>query len=149
MSDKAPWSMRDHDLNDEVAKARVSAVIYTLAETLRICSILLLPYMPGRAGEALDRLGVTAVRRTFEYAVRGADASYGMGFREVETRGSAGSLFPPLASREFPEEAGEPLVEARAARRPGEERARKQELKREERERQGRSGKEKGGVGKG
>lgn len=122
MTDTAPWEIRSHDLEDEAALARLSKVIYTLAETLRVCSILLLPYIPARAGEALERLGVLPERRTFEHAVRGADNWYGGSFRGPEHRGPLESLFPPLESSEFPEEAGEPLVEARAARKPAGER---------------------------
>lgn len=113
MTDTEPWNIRSHDLEDEAAKARQSAIIYTLAETLRICSILLQPCMPTRAAQALDRLGVDPERRAFEHAVRGADASYGTSFVGVEGRGSEGSLFPPLPSGEFPDEEGEPLFESK------------------------------------
>lgn len=111
-----PWNIRDPTVDDPAALARLSAVIYTLAETLRISSILLLPYMPSRASDALDRLGVRADRRTFEFAVRGADGEYGMSAARPEGKGPEGSLFPPLPSSEFSSEAGEPLEEDRKAR---------------------------------
>lgn len=86
--------------------------------------------MPERAAEALNRLGVAPERRTFEYAVRGADGEYGQSFVKIESRGSAGSLFPPLMSNEFPEEKGEPLVEQREQRMPIEERKHQRREKR-------------------
>lgn len=135
MSQTEPWNIRSHDLDDKAALAHLSTVIYALAETLRICSILLQPYMPDRAAEALNRLGVSPSRRTFEYAVRGADGEYGQSFSKIESRGAAGSLFPPLASEEFPEEEGEPLLEQREERMPDKERkAKSKERQREKKE---------------
>lgn len=132
MSQEEPWNIRNHDLNDTEALARLSTVIYNMAETLRISSILLQPYMPDRAAEALNRLGVSPSNRTFEHAVRGADSEYGRGFMKIESRGSSGSLFPPLASEEFAEEDGEPLVEQREQRMPIEERMVQRREKRRE-----------------
>ena len=125
MSQTEPWNIRNDNLEDPALIARLSSVIYTLAETLRVCSILLQPYMPDRASEALDRLGVAPERRTYEFAVRGADGEYGQGLKKIESRGSAGSLFPPLLSEEFGEESGEPLVQQREARLPAEARKRR------------------------
>ena len=116
MTRMEPWNIRDPTVNDPCALARLSTVIYTLSETLRITSILLLPYMPTRATDALDRLGVRADRRTFEFAVRGADGEYGMSVARPEGKGAEGSLFPPLPSGEFESEKGEPLEEDRKAR---------------------------------
>lgn len=132
MTTMEPWNIRNHDLNDSDALARLSTVIYTMAETLRVCSILLQPYMPDRAAEALNRLGVSPSRRTFKHAVRGADDEYGKSFLKIESRGSSGSLFPPLASEEFHEEDGEPLVEQRELRMPIEERMVQRREKRRE-----------------
>ena len=122
MTRMEPWNIRDPNVDDPAALARLSTVIYTLSETLRITSILLQPYMPARAADALDRLGVRADRRTFEFAVRGADGEYGMSAARPEGKGSEGSLFPPLPSSEFESEEGEPLEEdkkARAKKRKG------------------------------
>lgn len=121
MTRMEPWNIRDPNVDDPAALARLSAVVYTLAETLRVTSILLQPYIPIRASDALDRLGVRASRRTSAFAVRGADAEYGMSTAALpEGKGAEGSLFPPLPSSEFEGEEGEPLEEdkkARAARK--------------------------------
>ncbi|SPN98987.1 related to METHIONYL-TRNA SYNTHETASE, mitochondrial [Cephalotrichum gorgonifer] len=117
--------------------ANLNFVIFTLSEALRISSILLLPYMPDRATEALDRLGVAAERRTFEYAVKGADDSYGAKPEGVvDARGREASLFPPLPSQEFKPEDGEPLVLEREAKREAKKAAQreKREKRREKRQ---------------
>lgn len=124
MTRMEPWNIRDPTVDDPAALARLSAVVYTLAETLRVTSILLQPYMPLRASDALDRLGVRASRRTTEYAVRGADGEYGMSTApRPEGKGAEGSLFPPLPSSEFEGEEGEPLEEDRKARAARKKRA--------------------------
>lgn len=70
------------------------AAIYYTAESLRIAGILLQPYMPGKAVELLDKLGVEKGKRTFEDAKLGADLEYGkdIGFAKKVWDG----LFPPL-----------------------------------------------------
>ncbi|MBE3047028.1 hypothetical protein IMZ48_31780 [Candidatus Bathyarchaeota archaeon] len=122
MTDKAPWDMRTPDLKCPILRTRVHEVIYTLAEAIRVCSILLLPYMPEKAGKALDKIGVQEERRTFEHAARGADLMYGRGLFVIEGRGPMGSLFEPMPSLEYPGKPGEPLYEARLLRMKGEER---------------------------
>jgi methionyl-tRNA synthetase len=45
------------------------AEIYTVSlETLRICGILLQPFIPTKSAQLLDHLGVTAEERTWEFA---------------------------------------------------------------------------------
>ena len=138
MSSTAPWTLSDVKHENKEAFAQLSYVVYTLAESLRISAILLQPYMPERAREALDRLGVAPEKRDFAHAVRGADNAYGMSFmpRGFEGKGAEKSLFPPLG-KEFPEEDGEPLVEDRKARKEEREmkRAAKLKAKAESRER--------------
>lgn len=64
-------------------------------ETLRIVGILLQPYMPSKMSQLLDKLGVEKTRRTFEFAVIGADDSYGAAQSPPGTT-AWDSLFPPL-----------------------------------------------------
>lgn len=131
MTKTAPWDLSDNKHQDSAAFSELSRVIFTLAEALRISSILLQPYMPQRAAEALDRLGVDPARRDFGHAVRGADAAYGMSLRPrgFEGKGAEKSLFPPLGGGEFPAEEGEPLAvdrDERKARREAKLRAKEE-----------------------
>ena len=74
---------------------RLSSTIALVAETLRICGILLQPYMPEKTQLLLDQLGVDESKRTAEYAVVAADMDYGtpkVALRE----GYAAILFPPV-----------------------------------------------------
>lgn len=113
MTRKAPWDLCKSQ-EDPAAMADLSSTVFTIAEALRVSSILLQPVMPDRAADALDRLGVRAERRTLDFAIKGADAEYGVSFKDTEGRGAPGSLFPPLDTEEFRSEfAGQPLSEER------------------------------------
>ncbi|KAI1338985.1 tRNA synthetases class I (M)-domain-containing protein [Xylariaceae sp. FL0016] len=74
----------------------VNQIIYHAAESLRISGILLQPFMPEKAAQLLDQLGVAVERRTLKYAQVGADLDYGTSLVEVGLGPGAG-LFPPLA----------------------------------------------------
>ncbi|KAI1311498.1 tRNA synthetases class I (M)-domain-containing protein [Xylaria venustula] len=76
--------------------AAVDRIILLTAESLRIVGILLQPFMPEKASELLDRLGVHATRRGFKDAELYADDSYGTSFVPLG-QGATGSLFPILA----------------------------------------------------
>ncbi|KAH9904722.1 tRNA synthetases class I (M)-domain-containing protein [Xylariomycetidae sp. FL2044] len=86
-----PWNLAK--AGDTVA---LNEVIYVASESLRIIGILLQPFMPQKSGLLLDRLGVSAGRRSFEYAVPFADDAYGTSAVELG-EGAWTSLFPPLA----------------------------------------------------
>lgn len=60
--------------------------------------ILLQPFIPGKAAELLDVLGVDESRRTLQHAVRGVDKDYGWSKIAICKAGKGGweSLFPPL-----------------------------------------------------
>ena len=89
MQDAAPWSIEgEEDLN---------GVIYLLAESLRICGILLQPYMPSKMQQLLDQLGVDPGKRSFQDADFGSDRTYGLPLIPVG-RGHQGVLFPALGS---------------------------------------------------
>lgn len=69
--------------------------VYHCAESIRIIGILLQPYMPTKASQLLDMIGVDESRRTFDDAMLGNDGTYG------EAKISVGkdawdALFPPL-----------------------------------------------------
>ncbi|EED15227.1 methionyl-tRNA synthetase, putative [Talaromyces stipitatus ATCC 10500] len=83
----APWQHKD-DLS------RCYRVFYNVSEYLRIAGILLQPFVPQKASEVLDRIGVRqdAVARGFGAAQYGADYEYGHA-PKVDKREL---LFPPL-----------------------------------------------------
>jgi len=61
-----------------------------------LSGILLQPFIPDKAGELLDILGVAENRRRFEDAKLGADFAYGTPKRAPGMSAYDG-LFPPLA----------------------------------------------------
>ena len=90
-------------------KQYVHEIIYHCSETLRICAVLLQPYMPTKMAKLLDLLGVSPTARTFVDAKLDSNPDYGLS-DESEMTASAGSqgekkiwsnrfdraLFPPL-----------------------------------------------------
>ena len=91
----SPWTMvESSSVGDHV---RAEQVVYLCAEALRICGILLQPYMPTKAGELLDMLGVATDKRSFAVARVGADAEYGTSKLDLG-KGHDKALFPPLRS---------------------------------------------------
>lgn len=81
----------------DVVKMRtlLGRTIYLVAEAMRNASILLQPFMPEKAKEMLDVLGVSGEKRTFEYVGLRKDFSYGSAIRPLG-RSAHESLFPPL-----------------------------------------------------
>jgi len=73
-------------------------IVFLTAETLRITGIMLQPFMPGKAKELLDMLGVAEERRGWEWCQVGRDAGYGTPMVELGKRGEGG-LFPMLSSQ--------------------------------------------------
>ncbi|KAF7911232.1 uncharacterized protein EAF01_002739 [Botrytis porri] len=91
---EAPWSLAKSE--DPEAKERLISAVYHSAEAIRIVGILLQPYMPQKASLLLDMIGVLPERRTYEFAILGADPSYGDAQAPLG-RGAWDGLFPPLA----------------------------------------------------
>lgn len=89
------WRM----VNDESEKTRNDAkiIIYYAAESLRICGILLQPFMPSKMKRLLDMLGVDETKRLFEHARLGVDPDYGVPKCDLGA-GADTSLFPPLTA---------------------------------------------------
>ena len=73
------------------------SIVYLCVESLRICGILLQPYMPGTISKLLDMLGVAEEARKYENTLLGSDLCYGTSKIELG-RGTKGVLFPPLRS---------------------------------------------------
>jgi len=86
MEHQAPWA--------SINAGRINTTIYHCAEAIRIVGILLQPFIPGKAANLLDMLGVSESRRTFADAQFGADLDWG---KPILKEGKAWpSLFPPL-----------------------------------------------------
>ncbi len=93
MQDSAPW-----DLSNGAAEQQdeLDRIVYLCSESLRICGILLQPYMPSKMKHLLDLLGVDPTARLFMNAIR-PDYEYGTPIVDVG-RGTEGVVFPPLRS---------------------------------------------------
>jgi methionyl-tRNA synthetase len=79
--------------------AETQRIIYLCTESLRVCAILLQPFMPDKMSLLLDMLGVESLspKRNFNVARIGADPDYGVPKVDLG-RGQEGVLFPRLAS---------------------------------------------------
>ncbi len=75
----------------------LDTIIYNTIETLRIAGILMQPFMPGKAAQLLDMLGVAPDRRSYDDARVGVDGDYGVSAVPLG-KGISGVLFPPLSS---------------------------------------------------
>jgi methionyl-tRNA synthetase len=91
-----PWALAKRTGYGELEQKHVERTIYHAAEAVRIIGILLQPYMPGKATQLLDMIGVDDARRSFEYAQLGADETYGEA-RAPVGKGAWDGLFPPLS----------------------------------------------------
>jgi methionyl-tRNA synthetase len=60
VDEDAPWTLRKTD------PAKMAAVLYVLAETIRHVAILLQPFMPDSCGRMLDQLSVASEARQFD-----------------------------------------------------------------------------------
>lgn len=105
---EAPWALAkklaelrqtDTDTVDEeqLILDQMEMVVYVCAETLRLCGIMLQPYMPGKAAILLDMIGVQKDRRGWEWCRFGVDATYGTPVVDLGYY-TKGALFPPLTS---------------------------------------------------
>ncbi|MBE7004259.1 MAG: methionine--tRNA ligase [Ruminococcaceae bacterium] len=94
IDETAPWVLA----KDEANKPRLAAVLYNLLETVRICAVLLTPFMPESAEKIFDQIGATACERTWESV-----ASFGALHDGVTvTKGAA--VFPRIDARSELEE---------------------------------------------
>ncbi|KAK4996560.1 methionyl-tRNA synthetase [Elasticomyces elasticus] len=98
----SPWTLvswlKDNQLDPPPnTKEHIDRIVFLCAESLRICGILLQPYMPDKAKLLLDMIGVDEGRRTWADARVGADATFGVPMVDLGA-GSKGVLFPVLGS---------------------------------------------------
>ena len=91
----APWNVAKTSSNTD----ELDWIIFLCAESLRVCGILLQPFMPSKTNALLGMLGVGKNKRAFADASFGVDDQYGTPLPGVTLgRGLEGVLFPPLAT---------------------------------------------------
>ena len=87
IDENAPWALaKDMEANG----ARLAAVLYNLLETVRVCTILLTPFMPESCGKIFDQTGADASARTWDSAARWGVRPAGVEVRKGE------NLFPRI-----------------------------------------------------
>jgi methionyl-tRNA synthetase len=67
-----PWILG----KDDGAKPRLAAVLYTLAEVLRVSSVMLAPLLPGTAEKIRDMLGLRGITDFSAELAYSGDTSY-------------------------------------------------------------------------
>ena len=95
IDENAPWVLaKDMDANG----ARLAQVMYNLLETIRVCAVLLTPFMPESMAKALDQIGADVDRRTWESLGEWGDLPAGVTVHRGE------NLFPRIdAEKELAE----------------------------------------------
>jgi methionyl-tRNA synthetase len=109
IDETTPWILA----KDEGLRSRLAAVMYNLLESLRVCGILLSPFMPDTSVRILDQIGALPEERTWESAKKTC------GLRDQVTVKKGDALFPRIdVEKELAE------LEARqAAQKAGAEKA--------------------------
>ena len=64
IDENAPWTLAKAPAN----RARLATVMYNLLETVRICAVLLTPFIPDSAEKIFDQIGACPCCRTWEKA---------------------------------------------------------------------------------
>ncbi|KAI9816998.1 MAG: methionyl-tRNA synthetase [Phylliscum demangeonii] len=100
-ADNEPWTLIES--TKYRPRALAQQTVYLCAEALRICGILLQAFIPTKARELLDAIGVAEGRRALAHATVGADPDYGDASGPAQEGGEGGAgekqlLFPPLKS---------------------------------------------------
>ncbi|MCI2055737.1 MAG: methionine--tRNA ligase [Oscillibacter sp.] len=94
IDETAPWVLA----KDEATKPRLARVLYNLAETLRICGTLLLPFIPDTCTKIFEQIGADADLTTWEKA-----AAFGV-LSKTATLHKGENIFPRIdAAKEIAE----------------------------------------------
>ena len=64
IDETAPWTLG----KEESKKTRLATVLYNLLETIRICTVMLVPFMPDSSDKIFEKIGACQVCRTWEKA---------------------------------------------------------------------------------
>ena len=86
IDESTPWILA----KDEGKRARLAAVMYNLLESIRVCGILLKPFMPESAEKILDQIGAVEGERSWESAQRVC------GLRDQVAVAKGETLFPRI-----------------------------------------------------
>ena len=62
IDDTAPWVLA----KDESNRPRLAAIMYNLLETIRICTVMLQPFMPTSCGKIFEQIGVSDDLKTYD-----------------------------------------------------------------------------------
>ncbi len=104
IDETTPWILA----KDEKLRSRLAAVMYNLLEALRVCGVLLSPFMPDTSVKILDQIGALPEERTWESARKPC------ALRDQVTVKKGDTLFPRIdAEKELAELAA--LQEAKKA----------------------------------
>jgi methionyl-tRNA synthetase len=87
-------AVRAEELNNDIHR-----IVYLNAETLRLVGIMLQPFIPAKAKELLDMLGVSDERRNWDWCSVGKDDGYGVPMIDVGAGKGFRQLFPVLVNQ--------------------------------------------------
>jgi methionyl-tRNA synthetase len=93
LSQTQPWALVKS--TDPAHKGAAETILFLVAEGLRISGILLQPFLPDKASQLLDILGVAPENRTYAHTVVRCDPTYGVP-RADPGQFRHDGLFPPL-----------------------------------------------------
>ena len=109
IDENAPWVLaKDMEAN----RPRLAMVMYNLLETLRVCAILLTPFIPGSAAEVLRQTGACEACSTWESA-----GAYGRLPKDVTVQRGE-NLFPRVDAGKALQELEEAALAAQKAALP-------------------------------
>ncbi len=86
IDETAPWALA----KDEANRPRLAAVLYNLLESIRICTVLLTPFMPTSCDKIFDQIGAEKSVQTWESAAQWGSLSATVTVRKGE------AIFPRI-----------------------------------------------------
>ena len=109
IDENAPWALaKDMEANG----SRLAAVLYNLLETVRICTVLLTPFMPGSCEKIFAQTGAGPEGRSWDSAAQWGALPAGVTVRKGE------NLFPRIDMAKELEELDRIMEEAKRAALP-------------------------------
>lgn len=112
IDETAPWALA----KDESNNARLAMVLYNLCESLRMCAILLTPFLPSTTVKMAQQLGLSQDALCFDALTFGAQTDY--------TVQKGEPLFPRIdAAKELAELAAEQEAKMKAAQEQAQQQA--------------------------
>jgi len=93
-TEEEPWvlikQLKRNPENQEELQLKLNSIMYSMLESLRVSSLLLLPIIPDTCNKVLDSLGVSSEERSFK------DATHPKNYSGTEFKRLATPLFPIL-----------------------------------------------------